>query len=356
MKIKTMVLSALLFGCGDAPSNGDLNDLRNQVSALQLQTNTLDALVKSDFATCPASGDTSDPLVQKICQIAQASTVEARVELSSQMQNFVSALQVQIDAIANDAGDNSANIALLQAQIANIQSDILTLSSRMTNAENAITALQNLTASINGTVNGVMYALLIGEENLGAGPMYESLLKRVDNKRVNGYEEGIGSEVTVGNNALTATNGSPLVVVSSTAHGLSVNDVVVFTTVTSGRGFSSGHFARDLVVTATTTNTFTVNVGKNATSSGTFGGNAPASYHKVNGRGMSTLWKSLDASDSSVRTTNLGSKRYNFIIRRKASDVTNSTAEVCYDKTNNAATFATINAAPENGLGNVVCK
>lgn len=354
-----IVSCSILSGCGGGktlPDDSDqIADLRDQISALQVQAGALDALINSDFATCSPSGDTADPLVNKICNIAQASTVELRVELSSQLQSFIVALQSQIDAVANDAADSSANLALLQAEIANILSDIGTLQSQMTSANAAILALENLTASITGTLNGVMFAISIGEENLSAGPMYENLLKRVDSKRVNGYQEAIGPEVVLASNAITATSGSASVIVTSTAHGLTVGDVVFFTDVSAGRGLSGGHFARDLVVTSVTVNTFNVTINKTATGNGTLGG-AAATYHKVVGRGMATLWKSDDASDSSVRITSLGSKRYNFIIRRKASDVSNDTAEICYSLSNNAATFATINAAPEGGNGTIACK
>lgn len=71
---------------------------------------------------------------------------------------------------------------------------------------------------------------------------------------------------------------------------------------------------------------------------------------------MSTLWSAGDPSDVAVRITSLGSKRYNFLIRRKGSDISNNTAELCFHKTDSLASFGTINAAPEGGSVNVECQ
>lgn len=346
-----------------------LEDLQNQIYALQEQTGSLNALIESDYADCPASGDTSDALIRKICQVAQAATVEARIELTSQLQSYVGLLNQRVDAISDDlailrdqvdaqGGEIDGlqlDLALVQADIVNVMSDISTLQGQMSSANSAITALQILTNSITGTLNGTMVALDIGSENPAAGPMYETILKRVDSKRLNGYVEAFGVPLTLGNNPLTASNGSAVVTVAATAHGLSMNDRVNLEGLTGARGLSSGHVTGEFTVLSALANSFTINVVKTATSSGTLGGNNGV-IKKVVGRGMSTLWKSDDASDVAVRVSNLGNKRYNFLIRRKASDLTNDTAELCYDKTNNLATFVTINAATEGGSGNITCK
>ena len=232
--------------------------------------------------------------------------------------------------------------------------DNLTL--RMVNAEAAILALQNLTASITGVLAGNLIEIMIGSENVLAGPLYESCLRRQDKKSFTCYIEAYGPLLSLPNNPVTAVLSSPVVTVSTASHGLSVGDRVQLSDLAEGRGFSSGDLYGDFVVASVpNVNSFTVALRRNATANGTFGGTVGLA-RKVNGRGMSTLWKSQDPSDTAVRVSNLGSKRYHFILRRLTSDVSNSSAALCYDKTDHAATFSTINAGPEGGGGNIICK
>lgn len=113
---------------------------------------------------------------------------------------------------------------------------------------------------------------------------------------------------------------------------------------TSGRGFSAGDLTGDFtVVTTPTADTFTVVVRKNASSSGTTGGSGGV-VNRVQGRGMGTVWKTSDGADAAVRVTSLGTKAYNWIVK--------ANGDICYSTSNNAATFATINA----GGGSIVCK
>jgi hypothetical protein len=381
----------VLFGaCGDQSSSGPtadssaINEINARINALSVTANALDAIIQSDFSTCPASGDTADALIRKICQVAQASTIELQVQLQNEMGAFVSQLKSQIDANKTDLASqqtlidaantaiaaNSANITSLQGQItaanaaitvinanvSNLQVDVASLQSRMTSVEAAILALQNLTASINGTLAGTMVSVSVGEENISAGPVYEAILKRVDKTRFNGYVEAYGSYQSLGANPVTAVNASATVTIASTAHGYLVGDIVELNGFVSGRGFLTGDvLGQYTIVTVPNANSFTLTMPRLASSGGTFGGSV-ATVRKVNGRGMATLWKSGNVSDAAVRVTSAASKQYNFVIRRRASDATNNTAELCYDTSNRSATFATINAVPEGGSGNIVCK
>lgn len=371
--MKRLALLVALAGCGEQlllPSGSDqLEVLKQQVYRLEEEAASLNSLIETDYASCPNSGETSDALIRKICQVAQASTIEARVEMTSQLQAYTNSLNMQISAINNDlatligrvdaqettVANISGDVTVLQAQVVSILADISALTTRMNNAESAITALQSLTNSISNSIGAYMMALEIGEGNLSAGPAYETVLKRSDSRRFNGYSEIYGPNQILGNNPGTATNGSPNVVFSLIGHGFLVGDVVQLQGLTSGRGFSAGHLVGEFTIIAQTANTFTVTLAKNATSNGTLG-NANGSVRKVVGRGMATLWSSGDPSDVSVRRTSLGSKRYNFLIRRKASDITNNTAELCFHKTDALASFATINAAPEGGSVSVSCQ
>jgi hypothetical protein len=395
MKRLTLTLGLILAGCGSqenqspagtygGDTTGLIGEINSKIAALTMLTGNLNTLVMSDFSSCPQAGDTSDPLINKICQVAQASTVEVRTQLTDQLGLFVNQLQSEISANETDLANqqaaidaanvaiaaNSSAISTLQAQIAaanaqisainativNIQGDVLTLQTQMTSANAAIAALQTLTNSINGTLNGTMISLSIGEELLTAGPYYEAALRRVDKTRFNGYVKSVGATQSLGSNPITAVNASSTITIALTSHGYSAGDIVELTALTSGRGLLTGDLQGSFVINSVpNANSFTVVAARAATSSGTLGGTIGTVF-KVNAIGMATLWKSGDTSDAAVRVTNAGSKAYNFIIRRISTDASHNTAELCYDKTNASASFATINAAAAGGAGNILCK
>lgn len=342
-----IVVLLLQAGCAQETILED-NYVRKQVERLQLISDSFTAAIESDFASC-SGPDVSDTLIQKMCEVAQASTVEAQVELQAQIASFVQSLQDQIDVI-------NLEQTVQQADLDNIFLQLASLESRMDDAESAIAALESLTSSLSGQISGSLLALQVGNENVGAGPLYETVMRRQDRTSFVGFILALGNPLGLGSNPLTASNGSPNITVSATAHGYSAGDVVQFSGLSGGRGFSNGHvFGEFVVVAPVAANTFTIVAKTSATSNGSFGGST-GNVQKVLGRGMGTLWNAGQVSDSAVRVTNLGSKRYNFLIRRRTSDLTNQTAELCYSKTDNAAIFATINAAPEGGNGTVACK
>lgn len=415
-------------------------ELQAQINSMAEITDTLNAVINSDFAACPNAGETADALIRKICNIAQAANAETQVALKGELAIYSQLLQQQINAINNNIANNNTTIASMQATITTMQAQIALLETRMTNAEAAILALQNLTASISGVLAKNMILLEIGSENVAAGPLYESALRTNDRTRFNAYVQAEGYSISLPNNPIQSTNGSPSLVVSVpsstvtmtiatpsvvtwTGHGLvagapvkfsttgslptglvvgtlyyvasvpaatlntfsvsatkggpvintsgaqsgthraanidfGVNDRVSLVDVAEGGGVSSGHLVTEHTVTAVAANfsNFTVNLSRNATATSAFGGTVGL-VRRVVGRGLSTVWKSLDPSDTAVRVSNLGSQRYNFVIRQRlTSDSSGNTAELCYDKTSSVASFAVINAAPEGGLGNVVCK
>ncbi len=432
----------LIVSCSsdDSEEKNEMDNFRNQLRQIIDTTNQLSAIVLSDYATCANTGNTADPLINKICNIAQAATNEAKVELQGQLATFLQILQLQINAINNNLANNNVSIQNLELSVTSINAQLATLNTQMTNAENAIAALQALTASITGQLAGNMITLDIGKENSIAGPLYELVLRRFDKKLFSGYVEAVGGVLSLPNNPIASTSGSPTVVVSCfnstvtisiatpgiitwTAHILNAGSPVRFRTtgslpsgltagtvyyvastpaptantfavaatiggsaiattgsqsgthtaihsditstgqrvrltdVSEGGGFSSGHLSKEHIVTAVSSNfnTFSISLARNAVSTVNFGGTV-GTAQRIVGRGMSTLWQSLDPSDTQVRISNLGSQRYNFIIRRIASDITNQTGELCYDITDSLATFTTINSAPEGGAGNIVCK
>jgi len=364
---KLLAIGLIITACGykivrdvrsssDSDTDPQLVKIKQEVLHIQGVQQQLSDLISSEFSTCDSNnGETQDVLIRKICNVAKAATSESQVNFLGQLSVYSNSINEKIEALNTDLDEVNAELNTLDSQITSINASLASLNTSMVSMQSAITALQTLTASITGQIASNLNIIEIGSENLSAGPIYENLLIRQDRTRVNGYVEAVSPAVAIANGGVSAVNGNNIVTVTtSSAHGLSVGSLVRMTGLSSGRGFLTADLVLDLVVLSTpTSTTFTVALLKNASSSGSLGGNN-GSLTKITGRGLGTLWKTGDASDSSVRQTGFGSKNYNFIIRRKASD--SSKAEVCYDKTNNSASFLTINASPENGSGNIVCK
>lgn len=364
------LLSILLFiiSCGGTilvpeqiqEEDPRIAEMQARIDALQGTVAQINALVLSDFASC-SGPDANDALVKKMCEVAHASTVEAQVALKGELATFAQQLQSQINNINLDVSAASAleasDIASINSQITTINSTLTTLTTQMTSANSAITALQTLTNSINVTLQGTTTSLEVGSENVSAGPLYESVLKRVDGTKYIAYVTAYGSNLATGSNPFNVANGNATVTVTtSAAHGLIVGDVVLFSGATTGRGFNLAQInISQTVVTVPLTTTFTINMTTLSTSAGTFGG-AAVITKKYLGAGLGNIWVSGDGTDVAVRVTTLGSKPYNFIMVQDGA----SKGHLCYDKVLNTQTFSNLtNAACQTlgvATGNCSCK
>lgn len=371
---KQLLLSVMLItACGSddhttnrrtnpAPES-ELDDIRKQL--LQLQEE-LASIATSDYANCDGALST---VAQNVCKIAQAATVEVRVEmqgaiteLANQLESKIadaqtdfhsfSALWIQMYGVdfpltmgaptptAADCIANNANASLVQCMI--VQG-------------NAISAIESSISVLTGVVNGAMLAVYVGKENISAGPVYEALLRLGDQTSINAFTNGLGSAYVVGNNPIQASNGSATVTVTTSAvHGLSPGNKVTMEQCKSGRGFTSQQLNNTFtVVTTPLTTTFTLTMSSNASSNGSLG-STTCIVRKYTGSGMSTVWETGNGSDTVVRITNGGSKSYNFAICQTGG----GSGKICYDQTNRSATFATISTgwASCAGSGNILCK
>ena len=413
-KLFGFMVFAAFFGCGSQDGalprvptqNTEEQEYRDKVLALQ---GALKSLVESDFKTCSGVGESSDALIKRICQIAQASTNEARLEMQNVISQALKKAQAEIDAGAND-------IASLYTQINSINTSLST---------------------INAIVSAGFFEAEVGSEMVAAGPLYEKASIKQDRTRVNMWVEGDSTAVALVSNPINAVNSSPTVTISKptatitvtvatpgvvtyTGHGFVNGDPVTFSTsgslptgmvagtvyyvrnktlntfelgttpfvtvsvdttgiqsgvhtgslgvkagdlvkiagATSGRGFTIGDTSKEVRVTSVTISTVVVDLPRNATSGGTFGGSL-ATLTRVTGRATSSIWVLADGTDAAVRTTSLSTRACNFIVKVSASK-----GYVCYDSTNCSATFATIDAATTfpsvNGnvafTGNIACK
>jgi hypothetical protein len=397
--MKRIFLSLLLLSCGteehsvrNRTSLSDVDRLNKAIFELQGLQAQITSVILSDYATCAATpadgGSTNDALIRKICQIAQASEVEARNVLKGELQAYVNTLDIEIDSIQDRLSTVEMNTAQILTdlygtgtscatatagsicvRVTTLETSVSTLQSDMTNAQSAISVLQGQVTAINATINaavaGMMTEITIGNENLPAGPLYESVLRKQDRTRINAYIEDISTNQQMGNNPFNATNGSPTIIVTMTAHGLAIGNVVRFFGVAAGRGFTSAQVNDSYeVITVPTANTFTITLSSNATSGGTLGG-AVGYFYKINGRGLGQAWVQADGE---AYKTSTFSKPYKFLITGASTvfgaaptgaslptgwaGLTPGFGFICYSKTDRSATAVTIKA----GGANIVCK
>lgn len=378
-----------IFACGTDTQYSDerthkspYDELRDQLIQLQGE---LAAIVASDYATCSGSLSAA---AQNICKIAQAATVEGNVEMRGELNQLAVELESRIRAASYDDADMRTRIDTLETNFntlagawERIYGDVFpnTSPSGPTPSETecrtaaanasvmeclvvqgtAIQTLQTAVSVLTGAVTGTMSIVEIGSENVLAGPVYEQVVRLGDKSKVNAYTDGLGTPLTVGSNPIDPTNGSPNVVITATAHGLTAGDKVDLEDCGSGAGYTWQTLRNKfevLAAPAPTANTFAITLPSNATSSSNFGGSL-CIVRKFTGAGMSTVWTNAAASDAAVRKTTGGSKSYNFIIKKNLTGGGATEGYICYDQTNRSATFATINAATAVGLtGNIRCK
>lgn len=331
-----------------------IKKLKEAILALQGGQAQIDALVNSDFATCPTTGETANQLINTMCRVAQYSTNEAKVQLKGELASYSKLLSGQIDAVnetlataieTEEADIEALNISLdtVDASITAINTSITTLQGQMTTTNTAIAALQ---AQVNGAIiatNGAMTTVDIGIENLSAGPIYESILRSTDKTKINAYVEA-STTITLGSNPLTTTSNSSILRITATAHGLSIGDSVYLTKLVGSRGLTNEDvFGLFIVSSIVDVNNITVIVARNAKTSGAIGGSIGV-MQKITGRGLATVWNTADGADTEVRVATSGTREYNFIVKADGF--------VCYDRTDHAATYVTIIAS---GL-NITCK
>jgi hypothetical protein len=360
------VLSLVILQCGDAGTQEKLPVATSQnvdsyqeiKSAILTLRGQISGLLQSDFATCSAA--IVDPLVKNICEIAQASTNEA---MNEQKGELSAALKSMLSSLTGTQDD----VKVFEAQWVKLYgvpfpkttgAAVPTMSDCENNtaAASVIECMKVNAATIGALaaiVNDVMLAVDVGTENLLAGPNYETLMRLATKSRINAFVDGLGSVLTVGADPLTSTNLSATVDIHAVAHGYNTGDKVQVSGCASGNGLTAQELYGIYEVTVSGVDDFSVDVTAAASASGTLGG-AGCIVRSYTGAGMDTIWSTGDGSDAAVRVATGGTKNYNFAICEDGS----ADGYVCYDKTNAAATFATISGgwAACAGSGNIVCK
>lgn len=354
--IKIISILLIIYSCGSNPDiydsrtdNRKIYEIERKILELQGTASQITNIINSDYKTCPSTGDTSDALIRKICQVAQASTIEMQIEITSKLFDFIDELTGQIDAINDNLAQLQTSDENFQSAIDNINGSINTinntlssLDTRITNAESAISALESMTSGINSAVNGAMEAIEIGTENLLAGPFYESILRKIDKTRINAYVEVNENWQALSNNPVSAVNRSSIVTITLNSHGYLSGDIIELSDLIGGKGFSNGDIKGKFQIISATTNNFTIQLNRSATNNGSFGSSFGV-VRKIVGSGLGTIWMISDGADTSARQTTLG-KTYNFIIK--------SNGLICYDTTDRNSSFATIAAEGSN----IICK
>lgn len=389
--------SALMMACAAQEREPAPHDPKEQIEAkvaqLQGQVSQINALVLSDWAACEVGGpDDLSQLQQNMCEIAQASTVEARLDLQSKLQQFANQASERIKNLQNQLENSGASVVNIEnnlfgsssgatcstpdpgsvcAQVNDLESRLSTIEGLVNDPNSGINALNNAVADLNSKLNdladGVMRPIEIGVENITAGPLYETILINPNRSRMTAYFEAAGSAATVATNGFSVSPGSSIVTVqTNSAHGYQVGETIE---VYGARGFSgieagdiNGSFTIQNVPNSTE---LEIDVGVNATNA-SGGGGQDAYLKHVLGRGLGIFWKTGDGQ--STFTTTLGSQSYNFLVTGSSTQFANPPGAgalpddwssptpgegfVCYDV---AAPQASTNVILSGG-GNIICK
>lgn len=362
----TFVLVSLI-SCGNTPLSADLPNqksedasadkiphLESEIEALRSSQEKINTLVTSEFATCEDEGDTKDPLINRMCKVAQAATVESRVLMQAELAKFSKDLGDKVSALSDDlsninvrVGDVETRVAKLEASVTSLQSDLKSLSDRMTSAEEAISALQKAVEGIHSSLQNIVEAVEIGSENVAAGPLYEVLLRRADRTAITAFVEELSAALAVAeNNPIEVTKDSTVATFPQGGDSLVAGDVVRLSGCSGGNKALAVDINGDVVVQSVSGSAFTFSMAHAATRTGSTGG-AACTALKLGKRGLARIWEESDGADTAVRTTKSCSVAYNYIVAQNAG-----VWSVCYDSKNASATFETLKA----GGGTVVCK
>lgn len=356
-------------------SETDVQQLKNQLLALQGQ---ISSLVSSDFKTC-SGPSVSDPVVQRVCTIAQAANVETISELRNSLNTLVQTLDQKLKDTQIDVASLASMWQLSYGTPFPTQgpAPVPTLTDCQNNTVQAsflgcsqleagqIVAINAAISGLQGVVSGTSVEVFIGSENIAYGPVYEGLVRLSTGLRINAYVNGNAPALTTGSNPLTATSGSSNVVVLAT-NTLTSGNYVRITDCGSGRGFTNQNLFGVFTVSSVSGSQFTVNFGTNATTSGTFGGTT-CIVQPYTGSGMTTVWTSPAAVPVVVQVANQGSKAYNWTLMKPASGTFSGQGLFCYDITNGNQTYSNISTAGLQTainaavalpvvLGNLTCK
>ena len=373
----------------------EIQKLRDQVLSLSGTVSQINSLVLSDWATCTPGGvDALTALQQNICRIAQAATVEAKIQLKGELSSFVQTQDAALRALSNRLDNAASNVDIVMlktdvygnatgatcstpiagsvcARLNSVESSITALQSTVASQGTSISGLISSVATINGqltqVINGAMIELAIGSENLSAGPLFESVLRNPLRSRLTAYVEAVGANVAVSNNGCSTSNGSPTVTMTTaTAHALVIGNVIKLGGLTSCNGLSSAVMNDQYVVASVpSTTTFTFTAPSNATSGGNGGGNG-GFMQQINGRGLAQFW--ITTSGTTQASTTFSNRPYTFYITGTSTTFTSAPTAgalptgwagltsgagfVCYDITNRSATQSTVLA----GGINIICK
>ena len=124
------VLSCAGGGGVDTQSQQDqLNSLNSQVQGLVSMEGQLNGLAQSEYADCTDTGDLTNPLVQKICVIAQGATAELQTQLLAQLGTMSENLESQIEQVQTDLSNEAV---ALSTRIDTVSSEIATINSSLT--------------------------------------------------------------------------------------------------------------------------------------------------------------------------------------------------------------------------------
>lgn len=214
--MRKYLLFFLLTACAN-PGEPDYTDHRTpteqelsaRVLSLQGLLSQIQSFLASEYTDCAA---TLPAFEQKICQIAQTSTAEQQVLLSSQLATVAKTFQTTLygpdcsevpSPGCPAAGSVLASLTDHEADLAALEASLNAIESRMTSAESAIAAAQASLSTLAARVTAVESVLasssiyrmvqICANVSPTVGPIFETVLLQGDSSRVTAYLEVSGN-------------------------------------------------------------------------------------------------------------------------------------------------------------------
>lgn len=350
----------------DAGPKDELAVLSQEIAQLSDKQNVLANFIESDF-NCLAADVNANLLIRRLCKILNDSALDTKTEIELMLKSYADQMGAELTLIQSDVAyikeqlsTQGASIDAIQAQLrelsallTQLRTSLFDLTLRMTSVESALSALQSAIHALSNKLGSSLEAIKIGQENLNAGPVYESVLRRIDKSSLTAFASNWGPPLLLASlNPIGVSKGSDLAHFSSGGENLQPGDVVNLSKCEAGASFSATDLAGDFsVVSVKTVGKDTefnlrLKVVKQSPGNASIGGKT-CEAKKLLGRGLTEIWNASMGTDKEVRSTTVSSLKYNYIVHKIGQDFF-----ICYSHKEAEANFVTLST-----LGtNVVCK
>lgn len=216
-----------------------IKQLKATILALQGTVDMINSFTESDYTNCSSNLPVFE---QKICNIAQTSTAEQRLEFTAQLQQVVKVFQIQLygtdclsttdigcpkvgsvtstlDILNTQVVAHDTAITVLQATLVTLQTSLAGINTRLNNFNGTSDSIELVINTIKSDVsdlktrvasveqqmqsNKVFESIYLCHDIINSGPIYEAILRNGDKTTITSYidsgsRQGLGLFKAVG--------------------------------------------------------------------------------------------------------------------------------------------------------------